>query len=81
MGAALYLIDLCPARAADSATLLSVVRFPIGAVVSATGMKLVSLVGRLTMEVIFAVLAIQAVPLVFLLYRHGATIFLKHRLR
>ena len=80
MGAALYLIDLCPARAADSATLLTVVRFPTGAVVSAAGVKLVPLMGRATMEVIFAVLAILAAPIVFLLYRHGATIFKKHPL-
>ncbi|KAH7076230.1 major facilitator superfamily domain-containing protein [Paraphoma chrysanthemicola] len=80
MGAALYLMDLCPARAADSATLLSVVRFPTGAIVSASGVRLVQLVGRSTMEIVFAVLAIQAVPIVFLLYRHGARISMKHRL-
>jgi hypothetical protein len=80
MGAALYLMDLAPARAADSATLLAVVRFPIGAIVSASGVRLVLLLGRAIMEVVFAVLALQAVPILYLVYRHGATMSMKYRL-
>lgn len=80
MTAITYLIDLCPARAADSATLLSVVRFPIGAVVSASGATLVLSIGRTAMQVIFAVLAIHAAPIIYLLYLQGANMRAKHRL-
>jgi hypothetical protein len=80
MGAATYLIDLSPARAADSATLLSVVRFPIGAIVSASSASLVPLIGRAMIEVTFAILAIQAVPVVYLLYKFSATICMKYYL-
>jgi hypothetical protein len=79
VGAATYLIDLCPARAADSATLLAVVRFPIGAFMSAAGLRLVPLLGRAPVEILLAVLAIQAVPVTFWMYRHGGGISLLYR--
>ncbi|KAH8724976.1 major facilitator superfamily domain-containing protein [Phaeosphaeriaceae sp. PMI808] len=74
MGAATYLIDVSPQRAAESATLMSVVRFPIGALVSALGARLVHLTGRTAIHGMFAIFALHAVPVVYLLYRHGASL-------
>ncbi|KAH7392871.1 major facilitator superfamily domain-containing protein [Pyrenochaeta sp. MPI-SDFR-AT-0127] len=78
MAASTYLIDLCPERAADSASLLAVIRFPIGAIVSASASTLVLLIGRTAIQAIFAVLALHAIPVLYVLYFHSTNIHTKY---
>lgn len=81
MTISLYLIDLSPERAVDSATLLSMVRFPFGAFVSAFSEKVAPVIGRTSIKVMFAIVALHAVPIIYLLYRNGEKIREKYRTR
>lgn len=79
MTSSTYLIDLSPERAADSATLLATVRFPLGAGMCALSEKFVLLIGRAVTKDIFAAIGLLSMPVVLYLYRYGEEIRKKHR--
>ncbi|KAF2188866.1 MFS general substrate transporter [Zopfia rhizophila CBS 207.26] len=78
MSAATYLIDLSPEWAVDSAAMLSIVRFPTGAVVSALSEKIVVIVSRTVLKEIFAAAALGALPVIYVLYKKGGVLRAKY---